>query len=153
MAIDAQSYFISPSGRLYPVQDHLEYVKTNPEVFRYKPGDLEDMEKEAGNISDFREAVLIDVMKKGWIRARFVTKEYAWSLQFDEMNLHTAEAISDFALELYNDDKPGVAIRLSTWRGSGGSIEYFTASDIVKGKLHKQFSFKPLLKLAMYIEK
>lgn len=57
-------WWISKAGRVYPNQDHFEFVKAHPKMFGLKPAFAAQL-----GLAQ-RSATLEEVVKEGWIRVR-----------------------------------------------------------------------------------
>jgi hypothetical protein len=84
--IDVAAYWISPYGRIFPVPySHIEFIIGNPRRFdlsRQYIGSVyfkygEPMRSEG----DARNEIIADVIQQGWIRIRFVPKQFSYTAQ------------------------------------------------------------------------
>jgi len=81
-------YWISPSGKVTGISNgyrHIEHVISNPSYFNLKPEYLEEVYKKYDekipSEGKAREEIMIELMKKGWIRIRLNKTPYSWVLQ------------------------------------------------------------------------
>ncbi len=61
-----EGWWIDPKGYIHRVDEHLEFIKKNPELFGFTKEEAEKF-----TVRD-RDRILLDVMKDGWVRVRDV---------------------------------------------------------------------------------
>lgn len=83
------AYWISPSGKIVPVEDgavaHINMVWRKPEFFGYTKAEIEKLHQRhgerIGQEGKAREEIMRDLLQKGWVRIRYVPKQMQFTLQ------------------------------------------------------------------------
>ena len=114
-------FFISPEGKVIPVEKHIKTVTQDPESFGlstdYVDSVYERHRETRGLEGDAREKILREVMKRGWIRIRRYTNEY-WSIQTGTMTDGKKGAIRQWAQQIldgqgeYEEEDPYMPVRI-----------------------------------------
>jgi len=109
------AYFISPSGDITEVTEHIDYVSLNPEKFGFIKKELEDLKECQGVM--YREYVLANVLRKGWIRIRFDCKHDVFSIQIGALSGDMVKYITEFVITLLNNKCYHTSIRVTDYKG------------------------------------
>jgi len=80
------AYWINPNGEILPVETHhITNFFHNPQVFGLTRDDVLSSYQKHGERPGIegkaREELILEVMKRGWIRLRYVPKEQSWTAQ------------------------------------------------------------------------
>jgi hypothetical protein len=99
------AYWISPRGEVLPVAtNHIDIVIKNPKKFGYTTEKIQDIydryEERMGSEGDAREEIIIDLLKKGFIRIRRYKNQY--SLNVGKMTKKVKDILFDWANKLLN---------------------------------------------------
>ena len=97
------AYWLSPDGKAIPVDErHIHYVIQAPEKFGLDSDYIKSIYKKhkekmftEGNA---REEIIVGLMRKGWIRIRYVPYQDFYTIQVSKLDDRTKEAIYDFAV-------------------------------------------------------
>ena len=103
MSLDA--YWVSSSGKVYDVGvSHIDEIFKKPERFKMDRKYLEEIYKKfnepIGMEGKAREEIMIEAMKRGWIRVRTDMRSQDLILQVWRLDERTKLAILDFVLEM-----------------------------------------------------
>jgi hypothetical protein len=84
------AYFISPSGKVIPTKEnHIRVIIENPKTFGYTSDEIRKIydkyNEKVGTEGRAREEIILDLVKKGWIRARRYTNQ-RWSINTNKLN-------------------------------------------------------------------
>jgi len=82
----ADAYWISPTGKVLPVSTlHITEVLANPESYSFRREQLEAIYEKHGERlgveGKAREEIMTDLLKRGWIRIRYIPRNDLWSIQ------------------------------------------------------------------------
>lgn len=64
-------YWIAPNGDVYEVTEHTLFIARHPELFGFDPDD-----ERIKYYESYRDELVIDALRRGWIRVRLVRKGY-----------------------------------------------------------------------------
>lgn len=96
------AFFISPTGKFIPVLDrHIVKVIQDPKAFGWTSDGIVAMYKKHHESVGFegyaRNEIILDLLKKDWVRLRFFERAGAWRLQIhEEMNSNVRKNIRNF---------------------------------------------------------
>lgn len=98
-----QAYWLSPDGKAIPVDErHIFYVIKSPEKFDLTDKYIKDVHKkykeELYTEGNAREEIIAYLLKKGWIRIRYVRQQDFYTAQINVLDHDTKEALYDFAV-------------------------------------------------------
>jgi hypothetical protein len=87
----AKAYWISPAGETIPViMTHIDTVLKDPSRFGLTQEYINATAEENGGVQELRDggkardAIMIEMLKNGWVRIRKVTKPYEfWTIQIE----------------------------------------------------------------------
>ena len=136
------AYWISPRGEVIDTHDerHINYVWSNPEQFKLTQKDIAAVYKKykerIGQEGKAREEIMIDLMKQGWLRARF-TNNNGWIIQSYLLNKRDRDNIWDFIRQLFEEKKVRKhdTVMITAIRG-GSDVETYSAEEVLKGDLY-----------------
>jgi hypothetical protein len=82
----AEAYWIDPTGKILPVKTiHIAEVIGTPEAFSYTREQIEEIHAEhgenLGTEGKAREEIMAALLKRGWIRIRYVPKQDSYAIQ------------------------------------------------------------------------
>lgn len=82
----SDAYWISPGGKILPVdQRHITEIVTNADKFGLSREEIENVFKKfdepVGSEANAREAIILELMNKGWIRIRYIPRQDMWTVQ------------------------------------------------------------------------
>ena len=97
------AYWLSPDGKAIPVDmRHIHYVIDAPEKFGLDADYIKDVHKKhkeklytEGNA---REEIIAELMRRGWIRIRYIPQQDFYTAQINILNHRAKEALYDFAV-------------------------------------------------------
>jgi len=83
------AFFISPNGEIEPVPHrHILTIAEDPQLFGLTVDDIKTVYKkhkeDVGWEGYARNEIILDLLKKDWVRLRFTTKSGTWRLQIHE---------------------------------------------------------------------
>lgn len=121
----SEGYWIYPDGRIVEVNDHYAYVKEHPEDFGFT-----EEEASSWNLGDAkqREDVLIEAMKRGFVRVRGHGKS-GLSIQVWEATPKVRRNVYNFLMQAGWLDWPFKFYVLSE-----GFVGYVTPEDVKSGR-------------------
>lgn len=84
------AYWISPDNKAIPVStNHMQMVLDNPKMFGLSRNDIEKEFKKnkekLGVEGKSREKIMTDLLKKKWIRLRYIPRGDSWTIQLDKL--------------------------------------------------------------------
>ena len=103
--IDVTAYWISPHGRIFPVPySHIEFIIGNPRRFHLSRQDIEAVyfkyEEPMGSEGDARNEIMANVIQHGWIRIRFVPKQFSYTVQLSQWGKREQRNIRKWAKQV-----------------------------------------------------
>ncbi|MCL1904476.1 MAG: hypothetical protein FWF94_08715 [Oscillospiraceae bacterium] len=116
----ADSYWISPTGKVLPVSTlHITEVLANHESYSFRREQLEAIyEKHGerlGGEGKAREEIMTDLLKRGWFRIRYVAKQDAYTIQCFNFDKRQRDYLSHWAKDVIaNDFHQYADVRLDT---------------------------------------
>ena len=152
------AYWISPSGKIIPTEiTHIASIIRNPELFGLDRTYIEKLYKKykehIGQEGKARNEIMTDLMKKNWIRVRYVDTG-GWYFEVIRLNERQRDSILDFISKGMKDGFINKYTQISVGQVNGTSSSS-SASDIVSGevelecKMSKKMSLVSLLKEVM----
>ena len=108
--IDVAAYWISPYGRIFPVpHSHIEFIIGNPRRFDLSRQDIESVYFKYGepmrSEGDARNEIIADVIQQGWIRIRFVPKQFSYTAQLSRWGKREQGNIRKWAKQVMGSSK------------------------------------------------
>ena len=108
------AYWISPRGEVLPVAtSHIDVIIKHPEKFGLTRAKIEDIydryNEKMGTEGTAREVIIIDLLKKGYIRIRRYKNSY--SLNVGKMSKKVKDILYDWANKLLNTGIAGMKER------------------------------------------
>jgi hypothetical protein len=101
------AYWISPSGEITGTQGvkHISNIIQSPERFGFTNDQIEAIHKELkerpGQEGEARDLLMIDALKRGWIRIRKRNYPDYYSIQYAE-NRTTHRRLTNWVLDMFN---------------------------------------------------
>jgi len=100
-----QAYWISPSGAIIDVeQRHINTIISHPDKFGLNRTDIEKLYKKykepMGHEGKAREEIMQGLLKKGWVRLRYIARNDKWILQTSKLSSRVKDYIFDWAADL-----------------------------------------------------
>lgn len=122
-----QAFFISPYGELIPAgHHHIDTVIENPEKFGWTKERIENEYKKhkesIGHEGYAREKIITDIVKKGWMRVRYMPNFGSFKIQLFKFDKDAKERIYDFS-NIVKSKKPKIDV--------GYKIGEFTAISVI----------------------
>jgi hypothetical protein len=86
--ITPKALWISPTGRTIPVEYlHITEIINSPELFGYTLAEIriihDKFNEPLGSEANARNEIMSDLIRKGWIRIRYVSKHDSWTVQLN----------------------------------------------------------------------
>lgn len=147
----SQAYWLSPKGKIYDVNiSHIDYIFKNPEIFKLTTEKIKEIYRKHkepfGWEGKARKEILIDVMKRGWVRIRDY-KDKGWSVEVWELDNYAKELIYNWAAKVkgllenkvYNQNNINIHIIKLEQEGKP-RFKWFIETnfdEIIKGKLEE----------------
>ena len=100
------AFFISPKGKMVPVPDrHVVAIANDPKLFGLTVNHIKTVYKkhkeDVGWEGDARNEIILELLKKDWVRLRFSTRGGTWRLQIhEELNNRLKKNILSFCQEI-----------------------------------------------------
>ena len=109
------AYWISPKGEVLPVgTNHIDIVIKNPEKFGYTMEKIQALYdkhgEDMGREGKAREEIIIDLVRKGWIRIRRYRND-GYSVNVGKMTKKVKDTMYDWANKLLNNGIAGLKER------------------------------------------
>lgn len=81
-----EAYWLSPHSKIIPVKmKHIRTILDEPETFglsrEFVMGEFDQFHEKYGFEGFAREAIMLDLLRRGWIRVRFLPKYFIWRFQ------------------------------------------------------------------------
>ncbi len=126
--LTANAYWISPYGKIVDVPTyHINHIIQNPTIYGYTEEEInsiyEKHQEPKGLEGKAREEIMSDVINKGWIRIRFIKKQYTWIVQLKKLDNKKKDYLQQWATEI-EKSFPNTDCNIST------NTEYITKSTI-----------------------
>lgn len=133
-------YWISPEGNIIPLEGsidrHIHMVIQNPEKFGISKKQIDALHKKykeklysEGNA---REEIITELLKKGWIRIRYVSQYDTFVIQLNVLGEKSKNSIWDWAVGVTSSGKKGFD---NVSKFTGFKILDINANVIVEGIL------------------
>lgn len=135
------AYWISPNGKTFDVDtSHIDFIFENPDLFgttrKYMEKLYSKYKERLGQEGKAREDIMIEAMKKGWLRARF-TQNRGWIIQSYFLNKRNKDNIWDFISYLFNKKKTKKYDTVTATSVKDSGIVTSSAEGILKGDLYE----------------
>lgn len=149
----SHAYWLSPKGKLYPVDVHINFIRDNLELFGMTEASFKAVYKKTkeplGWEGKARAEIIINAMKKGWIRIRDYMNK-GWSVEVWELDSYAKDSIFTWAAKIkgyinedkhtfYNNNDVNIHIIKLEQAGKPMSMWYIETSfkEILKGDLYE----------------
>jgi hypothetical protein len=142
MNIKYLAYWIDPYGTVIPLTEdrHIHEIILHPDKFGLTKKEIEAVYKKykepVGTEGNAREKIMGDLMAKGWVRIRYITRDDSFTVQVYSLDKRQKENIYDWA---------GLAVKqggAAKYTGinimeikPGGGIIRGTLEDVLKYKI------------------
>jgi hypothetical protein len=100
----APAYWINPSGHILPIFDdekHIDQIIAKPEAFGFDIDEIKmlyDAEGEIiGSEGKAREKIIKELLRKGWIRIRYFSRQDYFTLNVNRLNTKEKNYIYEWA--------------------------------------------------------
>ena len=134
----AEAYWISPTGKILPVRDlHITEVLSNPEAFGFNRDELERAYKQhdelLGSEGKAREEIMTTLLKRGWIRIRYVPNHDLYSIQCFNFGKRQKDYLWQWAKDVTDNEFHKYAdVRLDTGnKVEGSSVKGLMSTNIL----------------------
>ena len=102
--------WISPAGKIIDVKTkHINSVIDNPSMFKMNKQDIkqkyEKHDERLGVEGKAREEIMMSLMKRGWIRGRYIIRSDSWTLQTYYYGNREQNNIFDWAIDFLKNKK------------------------------------------------
>jgi hypothetical protein len=144
----ASAYWISPNGEIIPVTTtHIDEVIKNPTIFGYTDEEIKDIfskfDEPVGLESKAREKIVVDLVKKGWVRIRSYGNK-GFSVNIQKLTSRIKDYLFDWSVRLTSPEGLFGAkekdlyspIKLETF--VDGNIINMTFKDMQSGMLYER---------------
>ena len=156
MPTSSDGFWIAPSGDTIPCHTtHINMVFDSPEKFRYTKKEIKDLydkfKEPYGMEGKAREQILIDLIRQGWIRVRYIPTSDSFTAQLLKLNERNKNHLYSFASEALkgiNGKKYSKFSEIRIIDLKGNAIDTYSLSDIANFKF-KEGSIK-IVKIADY---
>lgn len=106
------AYWINPYGKIMPVRtNHITDVITHPEDFRTTREEVDEIHKKhnekLGVEGNAREELIVNAIKKGFIRVRYYSKKGMWTLNIYRLDNKVKDIIQQWATQMLADGSSG----------------------------------------------
>lgn len=93
------AYWIDPDGKIFEVDSkHISSIIAEPEAFGFTKAYIQSVYRKhrepLGSEGNAREEILVKLMERGWIRIRFISRQYSVTVQLSD-NFHTTESYAE----------------------------------------------------------
>lgn len=114
-AVNTVAYWVSPSGKIYDVgTNHIDVVIKNPQTFGLTKDKIQAVYdkygEELGREGKAREEIILDLVKKGWVRIRRYRNE-GYSVNIGKMTKKVKDILFSWADKMLNTGVNGVKER------------------------------------------
>lgn len=139
------AYWISPSNQIIDVPtNHIDIVIKNPETFGLTLADIQSVYEshgeEIGTEGKAREEIILDLVKKGWIRIRQYRNQ-GWSVNVNRLTKKIKDNLFDWVTKVTGDGIFGYRER-----DLYAPVNILTVFDDVM----KKYTTKDILSSALY---
>jgi hypothetical protein len=142
MSIKYDAYFVSPYGDVIPISTdrHIHEIMAYPEKFGLTTKEIEAIYKKhkepMGTEGNAREEIMADLIKQGWGRVRYISKNDAFIYQIFILNKRQKENIYDWAKLVIKNGGASKYAGISIFEISPrGGITQGTLDDVVRYKI------------------
>lgn len=109
-AFGKKAYWISPSGEVIDcATTHISEVINKPEQFGLTREGIEGLYKQhdepLGHEGKAREEIMLDLIKKGWTRIRWVPSKYSWTVQIADLTKRVMDNLQNWAMSIITSDE------------------------------------------------
>ena len=101
---DAEAYWISPSGKLLPVNKvHIDEIIDSPESFGLTEQEIKDIYKKHKekfrSEGKAREEIMLNLFQRGWIRIRYYSRNDAYTVNVNKLTRKAKEYLFEWAVK------------------------------------------------------
>lgn len=142
MSVKYVAYWIDPYGTVIPLTTdrHIHEIMSAPDKFGLTTKEIAAVYKKykepIGTEGNAREAIMADLIKQGWGRVRYITRDDSFTVQVFKLDKTQKENLYDWAgLAVKNGGaKKDTGITVMEIK-PGGDTLYGTLGDVLKYKL------------------
>ena len=103
----SEAYWISPENIIFEVnKKHIDLIINNPSDFgvtrNYIETKYKDYNEKLGFEGKARSDIMLELMKRGWIRVRYYGKNDIWKFQVYQFDLNEKKLITHFIIDGIN---------------------------------------------------
>ena len=151
------AFWVSPEGRFYDIdkgldERHIYYLVDNPELFGFTRQHIVDTYKKYGEPNPYerdndtrpiegraRQELIIDAVKRGWIRIRNFMKLFEWTVNVYQLDSTTRERLTLWAKAIITNSKYGGSSEVKIDTAVSGVVR-----TRVKNIANEEFSDMPV---------
>jgi len=147
-----EAYWINPQGAIIGTPTtHINYINSNPSKFGITKNLIIKLHKKfgerMGQEGKAREEIMINAIKKGWIRVRY-TDRRGWIAQTYSMSKKDKENVWDFVVKMLKTKQDGKYADMVVTSIDNPADNVFTSfEDVIKGELFTEAEYKSVEKI------
>lgn len=158
MPAQGDGYYIAPSGDIIELDtSHIDLVLKNPEKFLMTKKEIVEIYKKynepVGLEGKAREEILVNLIKQGWIRVRYIPKNDSFTVQLNRLDRKRKDMLAAFAKEAldgikgkkYNKSTDARILNLQ-----GDVLGGFTLQQLSEDVLYKEAKKAKVIKISQY---
>lgn len=153
-----EGYWIAPSGEIITIKGtHIDEIIENPNKFfltRDKIEDVYRLHKEPlGLEGKAREEIMTDIIKRGWLRVRFMPKADSFTIQLSKLNKKAKENIFTFATKAMagiGGDKYNKYVDVKVIDLTGNPLATMNLDQLSKDELYKHSKTAKVITIKEY---
>ncbi len=144
MAIKFVAYWIDSYGKIIPLSSdrHINEIWENPEKFGYTEKELKAVFKKhkepRGAEGNAREEIMHDLIKKGWGRVRYISRDDSYTVQIWALNSKQKDNLYDWAVLVAKEETDKKTIKHT----EVVIMELKPGGDVIRGSIGDIISFK-----------
>jgi len=134
------AYWVAPNGKSIDVgtNTHIKYIINNPKIFGLDKKKIIDKYAEYGETigieGDARGEIMMNLMKKGWLRVRHIPRKDSWTIQTYYFGNKEKNNIWDWVREARKKNWANAFADIRILITKSGRIIDSSFSELVKGK-------------------
>jgi len=99
-----KAYWISPKGKIFKSEKHIDDVIRNPKAFGYTIDEIKKIyfqfKEPLGSEGKAREHIILELIKQGWVRIRKYSRPDKWSINAYKLTLKVKDYLQYWAEEM-----------------------------------------------------
>lgn len=134
------AYWVAPNGKSIDVgtNTHIKYVIDNPKTFKITKKYINDKYEKHGERvgieGEARSEIMMDLMKKGWLRIRYLSKNDLWTIQTYNFSSREKNNVWDWIREALKKNWAGVYADIRIIIIKTSRIINSSFNELAKGK-------------------